>query len=258
MLDVDKAALKKETSTWVTHKPARTPSILIYGPMGTGKSILPLALAHKFELKVYLLSLRQLRDRRSKVQHLLDSCAAGSMLVLDDLAPSDFGTKSWSTSTFEAPSDVPNTTPNLTEEDMTLADILRYLDEKRRPQDRPLVVVTCKTDSPQEASIDANLFTLTLKMDLATFPISYQMFNNMYSHHFAKNVDEFAESDILTMAECFAKKVPEHKMMPVSLEQFIMKKYPSDPHGAVVNVGDWCDKRLKEEWDARFRRAAAE
>lgn len=256
MLEADREVLVEETTSWIERKSSDTKCILIYGPMGTGKSVLPLALAREFETKVYLLSLCMLRDCRSKAFDLLDACDAGSMLVVDDLAPSYFGKQTQSDSSFEALSDDQKTVQEPARNRLTLAAVLRYLDQNRPPRYCPLVVVTCGAENLQKASIDTNLFTLTLKMDLATRPISYQMFHSMYSYHFAhQDTTRATQQEIHAMAESFAKSVPEHKIMPVSLEQFIMKKYPSDPRKAAKNIGKWCRKRLEqEERDAGLRR----
>ncbi|KAH9225264.1 hypothetical protein K456DRAFT_1808757, partial [Colletotrichum gloeosporioides 23] len=183
---------------------------LFYGPPGTGKSSLSEAIATRFRLPIYQISLDSKEITSSHLQALLGGLREECVLLLEDVpvAGTSVQNQSWSYSA-----------------------LLNLVDGVGAQEGRLLIVTTNDLDESQfnKALTRPGRIDRMFKFGNADAACLRQLFLLL--------VDNESEAEIGKLAEDFARMVPAGMFSPAAVRGFLLE-HP-DPEKALELVEDW-------------------
>lgn len=265
---------------------------LFYGPPGCGKTSFCLALASKFNLDVYVLTLLDHELQDSDLMSLMNQLPSPSLLLLEDidtaglsrkkpfadtgagLLPSMMGGKrgrrkggmpegavASATATTEAALESDDEDVNKQATRVSLSGLLNAIDGVAAPEGHILIMTTNKVHELDDALVRAGRISVKVAFTNASEQQAEEIFLRMY-------VGAPSTSSPLTKAENpttvqqlakeFASQIPEGDFSPADLQDYLLV-HKKDPQGAVDDLKAWIEvqyeerKRKQNEKEAEIR-----
>ncbi|KAG5296543.1 mitochondrial chaperone ATPase BCS1 [Histoplasma ohiense] len=197
-----------------TERPYRR-GYLFDGPPGTGKTSLALALAGKFGLDIYTLSLTGQNMSDDELQWLCSHLPRRCILLIEDIDSAGINREE---------------TRALQQEDgarqnnqVSLSGLLNAIDGVSSSDGRVLVMTTNCRDQLDAALIRPGRVDKEVKFTLASTEQIQSIFQHMYIHEGHTNPAE--------MAAEFAKRVPDRQYSPADIQNYLWRH--DDPTSAV-------------------------
>lgn len=253
---------------------------LFYGPPGCGKTSFCLALASKFDLDVYVLTLLDHDLQDSDLMSLMNQLPSPSLLLLEDIDTAGLSRKRPFAMTSSgisvsgrrgrrrdaAEMAMANTTEKPVEEldlesgdddgnkratKVSLSGLLNAIDGVAAPEGHILVMTTNKPQELDDALVRAGRISVKVAFTNASKQQAEEMFLRIYleipdkSITFEESVDSKSEHDLKDLAKRFSEQIPEEEFSPADLQDYLIL-HKKDPAGAVNNVQEWIDDRYEE------------
>ncbi|KAA8893308.1 hypothetical protein FN846DRAFT_914196 [Sphaerosporella brunnea] len=269
--------LMPATSKWYSNRglPYRR-GYLLYGPPGTGKTSLTVALAGRYGLQVYSLSLSAVWMNDDTLAHLFSRLPKTCIVLLEDIDACGV-TREGSKSSDPNPSSEAESAPNPSKTKGTASDtptrvtfsgLLNAIDGVASKEGRLLIMTTNHRERLDDALIRPGRVDLQIKFDFADKLVVYNLFKTLYTVEPADKVllkfpENFPdEMELMKLATAFAAKVPEGKFSPAEVQGLLLK-HKKDPRKAVEVVEDWVvqkknEQSEKERKEMAEKKAAAE
>lgn len=256
---------------------------LFHGPPGCGKTSFCLALASKFNLDVYVLTLldRDLND--TDLMSLLNQLPTPCLLLLEDIDEAGLSRKKTFSSgskprrsksrrgqgVVEPPS---NTNDELNSDDdetqpktqVTLSGLLNAIDGVAAPEGHILIMTTNKPHELDDALVRAGRISVRIAFDNADRTQAAQIFERMYADLpkylpvTAGVSSDKPTIDLAHLATQFSQGLPDHDFSPADLQDYLLI-HKKDPEGAVAGLSSWIEtqheerKRKEEDKEAEIR-----
>lgn len=266
------------TSKWYANRglPYRR-GYLLYGPPGTGKTSLTVALAGKYGLRVYSLSLAVTWMSDDVLASLFASLPKTCIVLLEDVDACGVTRESSTSSASsnsppgsapkpEAPSGGESSSSS--KPSVTFSGLLNAIDGVASKEGRILIMTTNHRNRLDEALIRPGRVDLQIKFDYTNRAIVHGLFTTLY------NVDESDreilrfpadfpdDKELATLATEFAAKIPEGLFSPAEVQGLLLK-HKKEPRKAVANAEAWVEtakteKRLREQKEREAEKARKE
>ncbi|KAK6810582.1 hypothetical protein RU639_013667 [Aspergillus parasiticus] len=236
--DVDEY-LSQRTRSWYKRNgiPYRC-GYLLQGPPRTRKTSLCVALAGRFKMNIYLLSLNSLDELSFST--LFRKVPEGSIILLEDIDRAGV-THKRSVSQQEGPvseSEESRQTPF--SKGISLSALLNEIDGIAAKENRILVMTTTHAEHLDPALLRPGRVDMTLTFSLANKDTIFQIFCSMYGNNedmdfVSRNGNPRPLHDLATQ---FTQQIPADVFSPAEIQEYILQ-YKSDPEKAVQDVADW-------------------
>ncbi|KAF8459320.1 P-loop containing nucleoside triphosphate hydrolase protein, partial [Terfezia claveryi] len=231
-----KEFLLPATNKWYSNRglPYRR-GYLLYGPPGTGKTSLSVALAGKFGLSVYALSLSVAWMNDDTLALLFSSLPKNCIVLLEDIDACGNNNS--------------NTKPGV---QVSFSGLLNAIDGVASKEGRALIMTTNHRERLDEALIRPGRVDLQIKFTYADKKIIHGLFRAIYEvnesdKRILKFPNDFPDDDeIADLANVFAEKVPEHVFSPAEVQGFLLR-HKKNPRRATAEVVAWAEQELLEK-----------
>ena len=257
---------------------------LFHGPPGCGKTSFCLALASKFNLDVYVLTLLDHELQDSDLMSLMNQLPSPSLLLLEDIDTAGLSRKKPFAETTGGPRGLPNpfmggrkgkrrgmpegavaaaTSSGAAElesdeEDsnkqatrVSLSGLLNAIDGVAAPEGHILVMTTNKPHELDDALVRAGRISVKVPFTNASKQQAEQIFLRMYvdspksSGVLGEKKSEDIESRLGDLAKKFGEQIPDGEFSPADLQDYLLV-HKKDSQGAVDDLGKWMDEQHKE------------
>ncbi|RPB29639.1 P-loop containing nucleoside triphosphate hydrolase protein [Terfezia boudieri ATCC MYA-4762] len=231
-----KEFLLPATNKWYSNRglPYRR-GYLLYGPPGTGKTSLSVALAGKFGLSVYALSLSVAWMNDDTLALLFSSLPKNCIVLLEDIDACGNNNS--------------NTKAGV---QVSFSGLLNAIDGVASKEGRALIMTTNHRERLDEALIRPGRVDLQIKFAHADKKIIHGLFRAIYEvnesdKRILKFPNDFPDDDeIADLANVFAEKVPEHIFSPAEVQGFLLR-HKKNPRRAAAEVVAWAEQELLEK-----------
>ena len=242
---------------------------LFHGPPGVGKTSFALALAAKFGLDVYVLSLTDKSLSDSSMLTLLTQLPARALLLLEDI-----DTAGLNRNTREAKAALvrrklglsPKTDKDQDKQEnedaeklgaladasgedtgrVTLSGLLNAIDGVASPEGHILIMTTNKPDDLDDALVRAGRISVRVAFKNASRVQARELFERMYIKPPVIYSDPDLEGGrIKKCATEFAEQIPDGEFSPADLQEFLLV-HKRSPEAAVIGVKAWKTEILEE------------
>ncbi|KAH6954058.1 P-loop containing nucleoside triphosphate hydrolase protein, partial [Ilyonectria sp. MPI-CAGE-AT-0026] len=210
---------------------------LLYGPPGTGKSSLSLAVAGRFGLDNYTVSVSTVSDRA--LEDLFAELPPQCVVLLEDIdaagAAHSRGAGGENPRERGKPADTKS---------VTLSGLLNAIDGVASQEGQLLVMTTNHIEKLDGALIRPGRIDTQVKFQLIDRDLATQIY-----HFVFEQPDEKRTKDQLMLerlADEFAVKVPEREFSPAEILSFLIR-YSDSPSCALENVKEWVARTLQEK-----------
>lgn len=266
---------------------------LFYGPPGCGKTSFCLALASKFNLDVYVLTLLDHELQDSDLMSLMNQLPSPSLLLLEDIDTAGLSRKKPFADTGAAglsrmlggkkgrrggasmpegaivsataaadpalDSDDEDTNKQATR--VSLSGLLNAIDGVAAPEGHILIMTTNKVHELDDALVRAGRISVKVAFTNASAQQAEEIFLRMYvgvpPSSFSVKLQE-QDAEVNDLAKQFASQIPEGDFSPADLQDYLLI-HKKDPQGAVTDLKEWIDaqheerKRKEDEKEAEIR-----
>lgn len=255
---------------------------LFHGPPGCGKTSFCLALASKFNLDVYVLTLLDHELQDSDLMSLMNQLPSPSLLLLEDIdtaglsrkkpfaetaAPSSGGGLPFpfpmpgmgrrggrgkrgmpegavasTNNTGEANLDSDDEDGNKQATRVSLSGLLNAIDGVAAPEGHILIMTTNKPHELDDALVRAGRISVKVAFTNASREQAEQIFLRMY----VDSKEEKINSDeVKELAKQFGESIPDGDFSPADLQDYLLV-HKKDPRGAVSDLEQWIENHYKE------------
>lgn len=249
---------------------------LLYGAPGCGKTSFTLALAAKFNLDVYIMTLLDRGLDDSTLITLLNSLPTPSILLLEDIDQAGLGRKTKRgrkhrmpdtkgafdvARDFESSDDSDNDNHSSDTTTVTLSGLLNAIDGVAAPEGHILIMTTNAPDDLDEALVRAGRVNVKAEFNLASKDQARQMFIGMFPPDYILRKSHAAASlahgglasaatektaiDIATLAEGFVAEIEDGDLSPAELQDFLVS-HKETPSAAVEGIRAFVESKRKE------------
>ena len=220
--------LDSKTALWYRQReiPYRR-GYLFYGSPGCGKTSFALALAGHFELMIYIVPLMEAEIDDCKLSSLLRRIVVPSVLVLEDVDCAGMGRNRVKNDEVADGNQKPRSKSNV-----SLSGLLNAIDGMLSPEGHIVIMTTNDVEGLDEALKRPGRVDCMLEFSKASTEQVRAMFRKLYGQ-------TLVSTEIHTLANDFAKRVPKGQLSPAQVQQFILM-HANDPQGAVDGVEAWC------------------
>jgi len=252
-----KEFLLPATSKWYSNRglPYRR-GYLLYGPPGTGKTSLSVALAGKFGLSVYALSLSVAWMNDDTLALLFSSLPKNCIVLLEDIdacgvtrEKGEAGKGNATAPSKPLDDKYKSSTPNVK---VSFSGLLNAIDGVASKEGRALIMTTNHRERLDEALIRPGRVDLQTKFAYADRKIIHGLFRAIYEvNETDKRILKFPtdfpnDDEIADLANAFAEKVQENVFSPAEVQGFLLK-HKKNPRGAAAEVAAWAEQALLEK-----------
>jgi mitochondrial chaperone BCS1 len=275
LLDDISEYLNPETRQWYEDRgvPHRR-GYLFHGQPGCGKTTLAMAVAGRFKLSIYMISLQDPDINDANLMQLFQSIGRGSLLLLEDVDCAGLEKRNLKgqPANDDGDDDQSFIGPRKKSK-VTLSGLLNAIDGAGAPEGHILIMTTNDPDALDEALVRAGRVDVKVPFSYATKGQIRDIFINMYhpggpgagSWYNSEGTQgaqsaqkegeapvELSEEDIkrrdetimtLKFAEQFAELVPELSFSPAQLQEYILI-HKNKPQRAIDEVKDWVISKL--------------
>lgn len=257
---------------------------LFHGPPGVGKTSFALALASKFNLDVYNLTLLDHNLTDSDLISLLNQLPGRSLLLLEDIDTAGLNRKGKSTTARRRgrrmrgapPGAVANSKKDnsdaidLDSEDeadsattsrVTLSGLLNAIDGVAAPEGHVLIMTTNKPDELDDALVRAGRISVRVGFKNASKKQAEEIFLRMYvdlpsgttagrQEETEKKSQTAASSDeknsrLRDLAKQFASLIPDYDFSPADLQDYLLV-HKKDAEKAIEKLPEWLEEVHEE------------
>ncbi|KAK5070901.1 hypothetical protein LTR64_003875 [Lithohypha guttulata] len=255
---------------------------LFHGPPGCGKTSFCLALASKFNLDVYVLTLLDHELQDSDLMSLMNQLPSPSLLLLEDIDTAGLSRKKPFADTTARGGDAPIPFPfpgvgrrgkrrgmpegavaantstggtNLESDDedtnkqatrVSLSGLLNAIDGVAAPEGHILIMTTNKPHELDDALVRAGRISVKVAFTNATKQQAEQIFLRMYvDGPDSDKTEKHPQSNMAGLSKQFAEQLPEGDFSPADLQDYLLV-HKKDPQGAVDDLGAWMDGQREE------------
>lgn len=253
-----KEFLLPATNKWYSNRglPYRR-GYLLYGPPGTGKTSLSVALAGKFGLSVYALSLSVAWMNDDTLALLFSSLPKNCIVLLEDIDACGVTREKGEADKAAAPpkpldKDKNNNSNTKAGVQVSFSGLLNAIDGVASKEGRALIMTTNHRERLDEALIRPGRVDLQIKFAHADKKIIHGLFRAIYEvnesdKRILKFPNDFPDDDeIADLANVFAEKVPEHVFSPAEVQGFLLR-HKKNPRRAAAEVVAWAEQELLEK-----------
>ncbi|KAF8533620.1 P-loop containing nucleoside triphosphate hydrolase protein, partial [Trichophaea hybrida] len=220
---------------------------LLYGPPGTGKTSLTVALAGKFGLRVYSLSLSAAWMNDDTLAHLFSVLPKTCIVLLEDIDACGVARDaSASLSSYDS-----TTTNGMTPARVTFSGLLNAIDGVASKEGRLLIMTTNHREHLDEALIRPGRVDLQIKFHYADRTIIHDLFQTLYRVDDEDKVvlkfpaDFPDQAQLEKLAGEFADRVPAGEFSPAEVQGLLLK-YKKQPRKAITEVETWVAKTRED------------
>ena len=238
---------------------------LLYGPPGTGKTSLSVALAGRFGLSVYSLSLSVAWMNDDTLALLFSYLPKNCIVLLEDIdacgvnreqekSPTSSSTNSKHDSNSASTNATATSSTTTNTNRVSFSGLLNAIDGVASKEGRALIMTTNHRSRLDEALIRPGRVDLQIEFTNATKSIIHGLFQAIYSvTEIDKKILRFPpefpdDEEIERLANMFAEKVPEQIFSPAEVQGFLLK-FKKMPRKAVEEVEAWVKKALHEKME---------
>lgn len=253
------------------------------GPPGCGKTSFCLALASKFDLDVYILTLMDKDITDTDLMSLLNQLPTPSLLLLEDIDEAGLNRKSKTYASQrsrknknlpEGAVDVDDTYESEEEDNrpktqVTLSGLLNAIDGVAAPEGHILIMTTNKPEELDDALVRAGRISVHVKFSNANKKQAEQIFQRMYvdlevasttltttattttttttttppTEETRTNPEK--QTNLDTLAQQFASLIPNEQYSPADLQDYLLI-HKKSPESAVTNLPKWMNDKKEE------------
>ena len=235
---------------------------LFHGEPGTGKTSLAMAIAGRFGLDIYVISLLDMSIGDSELIGLFNTLPPKCLLLLEDI--DTVGLQR------ESPSRRRNGPKRLAkigddEEDdneenaqlsrVSLSGLLNAIDGVAAPEGHILIMTTNRPEQLDEALVRSGRISVRVGFEKATGEQARDIFMRMYWHEEDRSVEDRSEkgmpaktveyTHLEELARQFGNLVPDHVFSPADLQDFLLTR-KKDPQRAIDELEDWKARTMEE------------
>lgn len=262
---------------------------LFHGPPGCGKTSFCLALAAKFNLDVYVLTLLDHELQDSDLMSLMNQLPSPSLLLLEDIDTAGLSRKKPFADTSSGgiggmmsmmmgggrkgrrrgmpegavASTNANADANLESDDedtnkqatrVSLSGLLNAIDGVAAPEGHILIMTTNKLYELDDALVRAGRISVNVGFGNATKQQAEELFIRMYVDRPQRSVSDHIvekdpKSELQDLAKRFADQLPEGDFSPADLQDYLIL-HKKSPHDAASQLQQW----MKEKYEERKRK----
>jgi chaperone BCS1 len=254
---------------------------LFHGEPGTGKTSLAMAIAGRFGLDIYVISLLDMSIGDSELIGLFNTLPPKCLLLLEDIDTVGLQRESpraqrhgpqWTKALAkigEGDDDDEEEKPQLSR--VSLSGLLNAIDGVAAPEGHILIMTTNKPEKLDEALVRSGRISVRVAFEKATSEQARDLFMRMYWHEDEKQKSKSEKGvkattaeygHLETLARQFGEQVPDHIFSPADLQDFLLTRR-KDPQRAVDELEEWKVKTVEEkakkaEDEAKRRKVKAE
>lgn len=243
---------------------------LFYGPPGCGKTSFCLALAAKFNLDVYVLTLLDHELQDSDLMSLMNQLPSPSLLLLEDIDTAGLSRKKPFAETAgggaasfgmgmgggrrgkrrglpegAVAAATATADPGLDSDEeeqkqatrVSLSGLLNAIDGVAAPEGHILIMTTNKPHELDDALVRAGRISVKVAFMNASRQQAEEIFLRMYVDLPGEHLVQ-TKADLKTLAENFADQLPEGDFSPAGLQDYLLV-HKKDPQGAVEGLSKW-------------------
>jgi mitochondrial chaperone BCS1 len=230
------AYLDPKARTWYAKRgiPYRR-GYLLFGPPGTGKSSLSLAIAGQFDLDIYILNLSSADE--SSVGCLFSVLPPRCVVLLEDV---DVAGGMQSRRNDPKPPATPATPGVQQPQTVSLSTLLNVLDGVASQEGRVLILTTNHIERLDAALIRPGRVDIKIEFRLCDKGMITELFHIVYQPEISEDVpaNQNGKREVDEVAKKFVEMVPELEFSPAEILSFLMENRQS-PHMAVSNIQGW-------------------
>jgi mitochondrial chaperone BCS1 len=255
---------------------------LFHGEPGTGKTSLAMAIAGRFGLDIYVISLLDMSIGDSELIGLFNTLPPKCLLLLEDIDTVGLQRESpraqrhgpsWTKALAKIgddDEDEEEEKPQLSR--VSLSGLLNAIDGVAAPEGHILIMTTNKPEKLDEALIRSGRISVRVAFEKATSEQARDIFMRMYWHEEDSREKSKPEKGVKattveyahleTLARQFGELVPDHIFSPADLQDFLLTRR-KDPQRAIDELEEWKVKTVEErakkaEDEAKRRKERAE
>jgi mitochondrial chaperone BCS1 len=238
---------------------------LFHGEPGTGKTSLAMAIAGRFGLDIYVISLLDMSIGDSELIGLFNTLPPKCLLLLEDI--DTVGLQRESPGSRRNGPQLPKSLAKIGDDEkdeeeekpqrsrVSLSGLLNAIDGVAAPEGHILIMTTNKPEKLDEALVRSGRISVRVSFEKATGEQARDIFMRMYWHEEERSekyrskkgaqatTDEHAHLEAL--AQQFGKLVPNHVFSPADLQDFLLARR-KDPQRAIDELEEWKTKTTKE------------
>jgi chaperone BCS1 len=226
---------------------------LFYGAPGTGKTSLSFALAGHFKLNLYIMSLASPKLDDSTLDSMFGMLPPQCIVLMEDIdsARIERGTK-------ELEEDTEDRSKKRSRHysgPVTLSGLLNAIDGSASQEGRVLIMTSNSPEELDDALLRPGRIDKQLCFPASSSAMAARLFVRMFTKDegdilpFAtepsdvptmdeKPLEDISPTNIESMAEIFAAKIPEEILTPAEVQGFLLD-YRTSPKDAIANVDSW-------------------
>lgn len=251
---------------------------LFYGPPGCGKTSMALALASKFNLDVYVLTLLDHELTDSDLMSLMNQLPSPSLLLLEDIDTAGLSRKKAYTDTGSSGSGLPpggrrgkrrglpegavaaaaDANVDSDDEDskrqtsrVSLSGLLNAVDGVAAPEGHILIMTTNKPHELDEALVRAGRISVKVAFTSASKQQAELIFLRMFvdtpktGAALGSEKDSEPDAKLKTLAKKFSETIPDEEFSPADLQDYLLL-HKKDPQRAVDSLEAWMESQYED------------
>lgn len=254
---------------------------LFYGPPGCGKTSFCLALASKFNLDVYVLTLLDHELQDSDLMSLMNQLPSPSLLLLEDIDTAGLSRKkpfadtgaalasgllsggkrgkrrggmpegaiASATATADTALESDDEDTNKQATRVSLSGLLNAIDGVAAPEGHILIMTTNKVHELDDALVRAGRISVKVAFTNASEQQAEEIFLRMYvgapSPPSLSSKPDEDNSEVRQLAKGFAAQIPQGDFSPADLQDYLLI-HKKDPQGAVRDLQTWIEGQYEE------------
>lgn len=252
---------------------------LFYGPPGCGKTSFCLALASKFNLDVYVLTLLDHELQDSDLMSLMNQLPSPSLLLLEDIDTAGLSRKkpyadtassgalnpfagrrakrrgglpegavALASAAAEPTFDSDDDDINKQTTRVSLSGLLNAIDGVAAPEGHILIMTTNKPHDLDDALVRAGRISVKVAFTNASQQQAEEIFVRMYIDGSPLNFSTGSQNNpgrIRDLAKQFASQIPEGDFSPADLQDYLLV-HKKDPEGAMRDLKEWIEEQYEE------------
>lgn len=225
---------------------------LLFGPPGTGKSSLSLALAGQFDLDIYILNLSSADE--GSLGPLFKELPRRCVVLLEDVDVAG-GTQNRRKEPKE-----PGQSENQLRPAVSMSTLLNVLDGVASQEGRVLILTTNYIERLDDALIRPGRVDLKVEFRMCDKAMISELFRIIYqpeiSDEFASDKKREEHDEAQKLAAEIVEMIPELEFSPAEILSFLLENRQS-PHMALSNVEAWMERTRDEKKKVDSRVALA-
>lgn len=254
---------------------------LFYGPPGCGKTSFCLALANKFNLDVYVLTLLDHELQDSDLMSLMNQLPSPSLLLLEDIDTAGLSRKkpyadtgagllsgmmggkkgkrkggmpegavASATANTEAALESDDEDMNKQSTRVSLSGLLNAIDGVAAPEGHILIMTTNKVHELDDALVRAGRISVKVAFTNASAQQAEEIFLRMYvdapsTSILSTKAEGVDHTTIHQLAKEFASQIPEGDFSPADLQDYLLV-HKKDPQGAIDDLKPWIESQYED------------